>query len=619
MTRRGGPLLTWLHLSDLHFGHGPAQHGWDQVIVLDTLRTTVEEYLGSGKWPRIDLILVTGDIGFSGGGKTGDEYQRASEWLTTLVNAAGLGPEAVYLVPGNHDVDRSCDQDRRVRRLVASLRGEEPIDEALGDPDDRKMLSHRQRRYLELAGSWAPPCRDGSLYWSHRTTAASGLKYRLAGMNTALLCADDQDYGKLAAGTEQLVRLLVDEPIDKDELVIVLSHHPLTRGWVADERALWDHIRARAHLHLSGHLHEAHSEWSQTGAGDEIVSVVAGAAHNEAKKPGGVPVTHGFNLASIVPDSNGRLAAEVRPYRWAKSRFVPDVDTLPSDCDRATHRLRLEPNAGTAAGAGDAVSFTGQEPASQQATHGEPQGDAAPVSWVRRQIAGILNTEPELAAALAELLQTTADSGNLAQAILDRGFEAFWSCLSRELHRLRACFEPLRRVLLLLAQASIRGDKVAEIREQLQSGREVQVFDLQARYSLMAELILRAAVETEIQVHLSADGRLDGGRMIELMETGIDREKAHADVVAQLLERFKEAATVPEQERLSRLRGRLRAHASNPFVLVHRHGIEHRLPYLVEFLLPPAHEPVPLDGVTELGEDTLDELIKIILEQTAEG
>jgi len=335
------PLLTWLHLSDLHFGHGPTAHAWDQELVLDTLRTTVAKR--RGEWPPIDLILVTGDVAFSGGGlpgragKPNDEYQRAAVWLNQVATAAGLGPEAVFVVPGNHDVDRSRDRDRDTQRLIKDLRAGDSIDEALKHPSDREKLCSRQEHYLGFARSWAERCRDGELYWSYRGTSR-GLRYRLAGLNTALLCADDEDRGKLAAGNEQLVRLFVDEPIADDELVVVLSHHPLTKGWLADEKGIWDQLRARAHLHLSGHLHEAHSEWSQTGSGDEIVRGVAGAAHAEAGHS-----THGFNLSSVIRCSDGVLAVEVRPYIWSKNRFIVDNSNLPDDCDRATHRLRLAP------------------------------------------------------------------------------------------------------------------------------------------------------------------------------------------------------------------------------------------------------------------------------------
>ncbi|HRI69476.1 MAG TPA: hypothetical protein PK156_34835 [Polyangium sp.] len=36
-------LFTWLHLSDLHFGHGGATHRWNQQLVLETLRENIKK------------------------------------------------------------------------------------------------------------------------------------------------------------------------------------------------------------------------------------------------------------------------------------------------------------------------------------------------------------------------------------------------------------------------------------------------------------------------------------------------------------------------------------------------------------------------------------------------
>jgi hypothetical protein len=34
-------IFAWIHLSDIHFGHGDAAHGWDQQLVLAVLRRDV--------------------------------------------------------------------------------------------------------------------------------------------------------------------------------------------------------------------------------------------------------------------------------------------------------------------------------------------------------------------------------------------------------------------------------------------------------------------------------------------------------------------------------------------------------------------------------------------------
>jgi hypothetical protein len=222
-------------------------------------------------------------------------------------------------------------------------------------------------------------------------------------MNTALLCSDDHDRGKLAVGDKQLVRLFVDEPIESDELVIVLSHHPLTRGWLGDEKEIWNLVRARAHLHVCGHVHEAFSEWSQTGSGDEIVTVVAGAAHNEAKRrPDSLPTFHGFNLTSVVRCDENSLAVEVRPFRWSKNRFVPDVDNLPDSQSPATHRLKDK---------------LGPAPQRRKGDSGQPAGpEGALRQGILHDLHQIFAREPALTLCFAAEYGTS-HSEELAQAL----------------------------------------------------------------------------------------------------------------------------------------------------------------------------------------------------------
>ena len=58
------PKLTWLHVSDLHFGHGDAHYRFDQQGVMGAILRDAEERAKLLGPP--DLIFVTGDIAFSG-------------------------------------------------------------------------------------------------------------------------------------------------------------------------------------------------------------------------------------------------------------------------------------------------------------------------------------------------------------------------------------------------------------------------------------------------------------------------------------------------------------------------------------------------------------------------
>lgn len=100
-------LFTWVHLSDLHFGHGDTSYQWDQREVLDILGNDIERALDS--WPELPLpnaVFVTGDISFSGGEVDDTEYSQAQGWFDRLAQTLGLEHDSFYMVPGNHDVQR---------------------------------------------------------------------------------------------------------------------------------------------------------------------------------------------------------------------------------------------------------------------------------------------------------------------------------------------------------------------------------------------------------------------------------------------------------------------------------------------------------------------------------
>jgi predicted MPP superfamily phosphohydrolase len=336
-----GTLFGWIHISDIHFGQPGAAHGWDQVLVLDQLREDLARARALGA-PAPDAILVTGDIAFSG--REG-EYEKATAWLLDLAKAAGLGPGQVFVIPGNHDVDRSVDKRFDVGPLVKTLRAGDPIDSVLDDPKGRELLAERMRHYLRFAAKFAPAClapsapAEGELFWVRSLAGRGGLTVRLCGLNTSLLCSADPDEKKLQLGMHQLTSA-IRAPAAPGELVVVLTHHPL-RDWLSDGRKADEWLMSRAHLHLSGHVHEADSEQARHGAGTGLVRVAAGAAHEAAMPEAWIPSSHGYNFAAVVRGEQGRLRLRIWPRRWAeKSKsFRVDADTVGDGERHAEHDL----------------------------------------------------------------------------------------------------------------------------------------------------------------------------------------------------------------------------------------------------------------------------------------
>ncbi len=94
-------IYRFIHFSDIHFG----QEKNGTLVVHEDIRAqairdcrVIAEQLGS-----VHGILVIGDIAYSGKRK---EYQRAGDWLDEIISAVGCGESAVFVVPGNHDIDK---------------------------------------------------------------------------------------------------------------------------------------------------------------------------------------------------------------------------------------------------------------------------------------------------------------------------------------------------------------------------------------------------------------------------------------------------------------------------------------------------------------------------------
>lgn len=339
-------MFTWIHISDIHFGHGDRAYQENQKAVLDALRRDLGDvHRNLGLSPN--AIFVTGDIGFSGNTRSADEYSRARDWLHLVRRLFGLKNDDVYIIPGNHDVQRNvADNDRDVMRFLNDIRkNPRQIDDILNNPGsdkDRSRLTDRLRNYLEFAKEFAPYVKAPAsasvhptgLFWRDTLNLPNGLNIRLIGLNTALLSQNDKDRYKLALGETQLNFSF--ENIN-DEIVIVMSHHPF--DWLHKDEV--EEVTARigrlSDVHLCGHIHDQSTWSSRAGSGTGIVRIVAGAAHSDLKDSKGP--RHAYNWASIKAGMDGAVNIEVLPRYWVKSEhdFKLDSALTAKDSSYASH------------------------------------------------------------------------------------------------------------------------------------------------------------------------------------------------------------------------------------------------------------------------------------------
>jgi hypothetical protein len=201
------------------------------------------------------------------------------------------------------------------------------------------------QNYYKFAKEFGPPeavaapTEAPALFWKNEISVG-GLKVRIAGFNTALLSAGDNDKGKLELGGGQLNMAILPIPDPSSVIVIVLSHHPF--DWLRDGKSASEWTSTNAHIHLCGHIHEASSESFRSGGGTNFTQVVSGAAHGDAGSDH-IPTGHGYNFGSLLARDDGQLVLRVWPRIWSPKNadFRQDVNNTPKAQQFAEHELRL--------------------------------------------------------------------------------------------------------------------------------------------------------------------------------------------------------------------------------------------------------------------------------------
>jgi predicted MPP superfamily phosphohydrolase len=138
--------ITWLHISDLHFRGGDS---YDADVVLRALLQDVAERIESDGL-RPDFIAVTGDLAFSG---KPAEYEQAAGFFDQLLATTGLDKQRLFVVPGNHDVERDK-ISTLARRAGESLNDQASTNGILGNKGDRAVMLDRFPGYTRFVKNY---------------------------------------------------------------------------------------------------------------------------------------------------------------------------------------------------------------------------------------------------------------------------------------------------------------------------------------------------------------------------------------------------------------------------------------------------------------------------------
>ena len=313
--------LTYIHLSDIHFGQESGGRLRIHNDVKERLLVDARNTLDNLGVENANGVIVTGDIAYSG---TKEEYDEAASYLDKLVVSVGCEKTSVQLVPGNHDVDRSkIDEITQHLLTEISTSGEAVLDNCLENKDVRKLLYGRFHAYMPFAEGYDCSMNgEGGIACDNKVELAPGKYLRFYGLNSALGCSKERDEeGKLLLGARQRVL-----PINSGEELVVLSHHPL--NWMLDKGDALKYIKNRARVFISGHEHMPSVHVQNVSTGCDMLMLAAGAT---APPHASQEYNFTYNIIKFEYDEKTEnIVTRVFPRSWLDSDkdFTTDTESL---------------------------------------------------------------------------------------------------------------------------------------------------------------------------------------------------------------------------------------------------------------------------------------------------
>jgi predicted phosphodiesterase len=276
--------LTWLHLSDLHLTCKSKDKDWtvksiNQDIVIKSLLEAIDDLLIK-KGQNPDIIFITGDLVH--GGKE-DEYQVAEEFCKKLLEITGLNKQSLFIVPGNHDVNREKVTETHIKKWYP-FESQDDISEILSDSIMSPVILSKFDGFYQFSNNFfGLDCKPEQHYIIAKPIEIKNTKINLLGLNSALFSGydkskerDGDDKQKLAFGLHQIDEAL---QIDENYLTFAFFHHPFSCFHKCEE-SIQNQLKTKADLILTGHLHEP-SNMSQRDTAGNAVIIGAGASYEK--------------------------------------------------------------------------------------------------------------------------------------------------------------------------------------------------------------------------------------------------------------------------------------------------------------------------------------------------
>ena len=294
--------INILHVSDLHARVGLEMYLETRVRAMleDVERLNIQ----------IDAIIFTGDLAFSG---KEEEYALADRLLLSPLKSRFLinkQPVPVYIIPGNHDIDRGRIDPMVERGLLTELTGSQTAVQYL---DHKSYTRPRLQAFYDYRSRLLN--HDFQPFYCS-VQHVKGIDIGFACLNSAWRCSGTEDEKHLFLTEEQIYSAY--KAVENCVVKIALVHHPLNWLHPSEYEAVVHDLKRNFDIVAKGHLHVQDSMGEITPNSDCIL--FSAPALCDGRLPDA-----GYNIYCLDYE-NKKVVAKYRKFIRRRNQFDKDTD-----------------------------------------------------------------------------------------------------------------------------------------------------------------------------------------------------------------------------------------------------------------------------------------------------
>lgn len=309
-------MIQIIHISDFHIDK---KDSFQKKKIVSALINDLNKLIN----PEICIIAITGDLINKGGASFGSIEEAFKEFNDVVIERLSIDlhidKRRIFIVPGNHDINRKKADDILENGLKLKLNSIESINDFIDENlnDDKYLQRVSDYKIFEKKHVYNS---DKSLVTNFASSfIVDELDLGIVCLNSSWRCYNELDRETLIIGENQILSAL--KFVQNKRNVIGLSHHPIEYLCEIDRRNIRSLINSNFDVFLYGHSHSTDFSFTKDFYGKILYCQASACLGNKSKH---IDYVGGYSIIEFSKEESVNIT--YRKYLDNHDVFVKNTD-----------------------------------------------------------------------------------------------------------------------------------------------------------------------------------------------------------------------------------------------------------------------------------------------------